>query len=166
MSGAGAGGCRSAAWRFLGSPLPLSATRNKVLAAARCDEGLSLRDLMRPERARVLRVLSSLVNLQKFKVEKQLWYQGQEEKKVRAAGRAAAGVAGCAVGLPSHPSHPQLAVAARREALEAQLLDCKRRSEAERCVTAAAAPCACPPPPRPSPPAPPQLAARRRAARH
>lgn len=101
---------------------------------------------MRPERARVLRVLSSLVNLQKFKVEKQLWYQGQEEKKVRAAGRAAgraaAGVAGCAVGLPSHPSHPQLAVAARREALEAQLLDCKRRSEAERCVTAAAAPCA------------------------
>ena len=60
-----------------------AARRNKVLAAARCDEGLSLRDLMRPERARVLRVLSALINLQKFKAEKLVWYQEQEEKKVR-----------------------------------------------------------------------------------
>ena len=57
---------------------------NKVLASARCDEGLSLRDLIKPERARVLRVLSALVNLQKFKVEKLIWYREQEEKKVRS----------------------------------------------------------------------------------
>jgi hypothetical protein len=40
--------------------------------------------LIRPERARVLRVLSALVNLQKFKVEKLVWYTEQEKKKVRA----------------------------------------------------------------------------------
>ncbi len=54
-----------------------------MLAAARCDEGFSLRDLMKPERVRVLRVLSALINLQKFKVEKLVWYTEQEGKKVR-----------------------------------------------------------------------------------
>ncbi len=61
-----------------------------MLAAARCDEGLSLRDLIKPERVRVLRVLSALINLQKFKVEKLVWYAEQEKKKVRAAGRVCA----------------------------------------------------------------------------
>jgi hypothetical protein len=37
---------------------------------------------MKPERARVLRVLSALINLQKFKVEKLVWYNEQQEKKV------------------------------------------------------------------------------------
>ncbi len=92
------------------SPLPSPPTsfwhRNKVLASARCDEGFSLRDLIKPERARVLRVLSALVNLQKFKVEKLVWYRGQEEKK--------------------------LEVVRRREAVEVQHGDLRRRAEAEK----------------------------------
>ena len=80
--------------------------RNKVLAAARCDEGVSLRDLMKPERARVLRVLSALINLQKFKVEKLVWYKEQEEKK--------------------------LEVLRRKEAAEGQHSDMRRRAEAEK----------------------------------
>jgi hypothetical protein len=39
---------------------------------------------MKPERVRVLRVLSALINLQKFKVEKLVWYTEQEGKKVRS----------------------------------------------------------------------------------
>jgi hypothetical protein len=38
---------------------------------------------MRPERPRVLRLLSALINLQKFKAEKLAWYAALEEKKVR-----------------------------------------------------------------------------------
>ena len=74
---------------------------NKVLASARCDEGLSLRDLIKPERARVLRVLSALVNLQKFKVEKLMWYREQEEKKVSARCAAQA----LARGAPRQTAH-------------------------------------------------------------
>ena len=94
---------------------------NKVLASARCDEGLSLRDLIKPERARVLRVLSALVNLQKFKVEKLMWYREQEEKKVRSgcgsrkAGAAAApsvrwpgALACCALWPTPRPPNPPL----------------------------------------------------------
>ena len=108
-----------------------------MLAAARCDEGLSLRDLVKPERARVLRVLSALINLQKFKVEKLVWYSEQEEKKVRAIhapraplprARAAAHARALAPPLPP----PQLEVLRRKEAIEAQHEDTKRRIEAER----------------------------------
>lgn len=41
-----------------------------------------MRDLIKPERARVLRILSALINLQKFKVEKLIWYQNLEMEKV------------------------------------------------------------------------------------
>jgi hypothetical protein len=84
---------------------------NKVLISARCDEGLSLRDLIKPERARVLRVLSALVNLQKFKVEKLMWYREQEEKKVRtgrAGGRPGAGAGRRPLPRPALPLPPFL----------------------------------------------------------
>jgi len=61
---------------------------------------------MKPERARVLRVLSALINLQKFKVEKLVWYKEQEAKK--------------------------LEVLRRKEAVEGQHADLRRRAEAEK----------------------------------
>lgn len=69
-------------------PLPdltvgLRRCSNKVLLAARCDEGLSLRDIMKPEKQRVQRVLSALINLFKFRAEKLAWYEENIEKKER-----------------------------------------------------------------------------------
>ncbi len=54
---------------------------NKVLQAARCDEGFTLHDLMKPDRSRVLRILSALINFQKFKRDKLAWYEELEAKK-------------------------------------------------------------------------------------
>jgi hypothetical protein len=59
-----------------------------VLIAARCTEGFTLHDLMKPDRSRVLRLLSALINLQMFKKEKAEWYEELQAKKVRARGRA------------------------------------------------------------------------------
>jgi hypothetical protein len=66
-------------------PLPLSSRprSNKVLLAAKCEEGFTLHDLIKPERSRVIRIFSALVNLQKFKKMKVEWYGELQVKKVR-----------------------------------------------------------------------------------
>ena len=61
-----------------------------MLQAARCDEGFTLRDLMRPDRTRVLRILSALINLQKFRADKLAWYEELEARKTDLAAKKAA----------------------------------------------------------------------------
>lgn len=119
-----------------------------MLAAARCDEGLSLRDLIKPERVRVLRVLSAIINLQKFKVEKLVWYTEQEKKKVRRRGgdtqrRARARAAHSR--SPHTPRWPpvraqQFEVLQRKDAIDSQHEDVKRRIDAERSLRDSEAP--------------------------
>ncbi len=55
--------------------------RNKLLDAAHC-EPLTLRDLMRPPPQRTTRVLSALINLQKFKADRLEWYVELENRKM------------------------------------------------------------------------------------
>ena len=45
-----------------------------------------MHDLMKPDRSRVLRILSALINFQKFKRDKLAWYEELEAKKVRSGG--------------------------------------------------------------------------------
>lgn len=81
-----------------------TAGSNKVLSAARCDEGLTLRDVMKPERQRVQRVLSALINLFKFRAEKTDWYESNLAKRDAAAARRAE--------LAAQIEHLQAAIAA------------------------------------------------------
>jgi len=63
---------------------------NKVLQAARCDEGLNLRDLMKPDKARMVRVICGLINLQKFRKDKLVWYDSLESETQDVIARTAA----------------------------------------------------------------------------
>ncbi len=94
---------------------PLRPRSNKVLLAARCDEGLSLRDIMRPEKQRVQRVLSALINLYKFRSEKLAWYEDNTQKK--ASGRASLAI----ICTRSHTFRLQEASVARKQELLAQI---------------------------------------------
>jgi len=69
---------------------------------------------MKPERARVLRVLSALINMQKFKIEKAVWYAEQGEAKAAAL--------------------------RRKDGIAAQHADVRRRAEAEKSLRDAEAP--------------------------
>jgi hypothetical protein len=54
---------------------------------------MSLHDLMKPERSRVQRILSALINLHKYRQEPLDWYAGLVAKKVRTGkGRGEEGV--------------------------------------------------------------------------
>ena len=115
-----------------------------MLRAARCDEGFRLRDLMRPERTRVLRILSALINLQKFRADKLAWYEELEARKTELAQKKAAILARQeevrqriaqeqAVRAAEQPAID--AVTAQRRELQEQLARLRARDEAARAAT-------------------------------
>jgi kinetochore protein Nuf2 len=122
------------------------ARSNKVLQAARCDEGFTLRDLMRPDRTRVLRILSALINLQKFRADKLAWYEELEARKTDLAAKKAAVLARQeevrARIAQEHEARvaeqPAIdAVTAQRRELQEQLQRLRARDEAARAATSA-----------------------------
>lgn len=94
-----------------------------MLLAARCDEGLSLRDIMRPEKQRVQRVLSALINLYKFRSEKLAWYEENTQKKASGRRAASRNVHARVPHTPPRPPllAPQEASVARKQELLAQI---------------------------------------------
>lgn len=64
-------------------PLPLPPHRNKLLAAAGMPEGYALKDLVKPDRAKVAKALSGIINLQKFRESVQDEYDAFVQKTVR-----------------------------------------------------------------------------------
>ena len=63
-------------------PLPYESHRNKLLLTAGMQEGYTLKDVMRPDRQRVQKALSGIINLQKFKESVQEDYHAHELKTV------------------------------------------------------------------------------------
>lgn len=56
--------------------------RNKLLAAAGMPEGYTIKDLIKPERQKVQKALSGIINLQKFRESVQDEYDAHVQKTV------------------------------------------------------------------------------------
>ena len=57
---------------------------NKMLTAAGMPEGYTLKDLVKPDRIKVQKALSGIINLQKFRESVQDDYDAHVQKSVRA----------------------------------------------------------------------------------
>lgn len=88
-------------------PPPRRHNRNKLLTAAGMAEGYTLKDLMKPDRARVQKALSGIINLQKFKESVQDDYNALVQKSVRAGGTEVASRPTSRVS--QQPVHPRTA---------------------------------------------------------
>lgn len=90
---------------------------------------------MKPEKQRVQRVLSALINLYKFRAEKLAWYEENMQKKVRRGWDRGASfhtsLPAHPCFLPSRPLHLQQASITRKQELAAQIEHLRQAIAAE-----------------------------------